>query len=314
MVNHFRDQMTRPLVGVGHSMGGFHITNLALLHARLFTSVILIDPVIQRIISSEGNYLPAAASARRRDLWPSREAARMAFAKSKFYQTWDPRVLELWIQHGLRDLPTQLYPSANDKSDITSTSTSTSETGCPVTLKTTKHQEVLTFMRANFESEANPAPTSKPNPLTHPDVDTALHPISPFYRPEAQILFTRLPFLRPSALYIFGTNSNLSKPALRADKVAVTGVGVGGSGGSKAGRVKHVVLDAGHLIPMEKVVETAQSCADWISSELSRWREDESVVGEMRRAVPSDKKALMSEDFIRHVDEEFSSGVKKPKL
>ena len=42
MVNHFRTSMPRPIVGVGHSMGGAQLANLSLIHPRLFTSLSLI--------------------------------------------------------------------------------------------------------------------------------------------------------------------------------------------------------------------------------------------------------------------------------
>ena len=110
MVNHFREHMKRPLIGIGHSMGGNNLVNLSIMHPRLFTSLILIDPVIARTPSAQGNFAPARLSAKRRDRWPSREAAAASFKRSKFYQTWDPRVLDLWIKYGLRNLPTLVYP------------------------------------------------------------------------------------------------------------------------------------------------------------------------------------------------------------
>lgn len=297
MVNHFRAQMPQPLIGVGHSMGGFHLTNLALIHPRLFTTLILIDPVLQRDPNPLGNYAPAQASARRRDLWPSREAARTGFKKSKFYQTWDPRVLDLWIEHGLRDLPTKLHQSENNKE---------------VTLRTTKHQEVITFMRGNYETPLNPDPT-QPSPITHWDVDM-LTGSSPFYRPEPLAIFAQLPFLLPSVFYIFGSKSNLSEPELRADKMAVTGVGVGGSGGASKGRVKEVVLDAGHLIPMEKVTETANECSGWMTSELERWREHEKAIASIRQAIPREKRSQMTEEYVKHAGGDFLKQSQKSKL
>ena len=200
MVNHFRAQMPRPLIGLGHSMGGFHLVQLALIHPRLFTSLVLIDPVVQRKPDPGGNFGPGRASTRRRDLWPSREEARISFDKSKFYQTWDSRVLDIWIKHGLRALPTKIHPTTNSKE---------------VTLMTTKHQEVLTFMRGNFPNEQNPAPTTEPSLLMHPDVDLSLGIVTPFYRPETPLVFAHLPSLRPSVLYIFGTKSGLSKAEFR---------------------------------------------------------------------------------------------------
>ncbi|KAL1306776.1 hypothetical protein AAFC00_005437 [Neodothiora populina] len=298
MINHFRAQMSPPFIGVGHSMGGFHLANLALIHPSLFTTLILIDPVIQRVTNPEGNYAPAKASTRRRDRWPSREAARTAFKKSKFYQTWDPRVLDLWIDHGIRDLPSELYPTHEPEE---------------VTLTTSKHQEVATFMRGNFPGPLNPAPLTAPSPLTHGDVDVSLEDISPFYRPEALAVFQRLPFLNPSVLYIFGAESSLSQPHLRADKMAMTGVGVGGSGGQAKGRVSEVVLDAGHLIPMEKVTATADECSGWIGKQVTRWSEEEKTIEAIRQSIPRERRAQLTDEFVKYASGDFF-GKKKSKL
>ena len=71
----FRKELPRPLVGLGHSMGGNHVVNLALMHPRLLSGLILIDPVIQEVTDRKGNLLPAQLSTYRRDTWASREEA-----------------------------------------------------------------------------------------------------------------------------------------------------------------------------------------------------------------------------------------------
>jgi pimeloyl-ACP methyl ester carboxylesterase len=295
MVNHFREQMPRPIVALGHSMGGCQLTYLSLLHPRLFETIILIDPVIQRFTTFKGNYEPANASARRRDVWPSREAAAAAFKRSRFYKSWDPRVLDLWIKYGLRDLPTALIPSSESMTiydqtsspmtPLTTEPTLTPSPGPAVTLTTTKHQEVFSFLRPNFppEDPSKPGPHSvteqNPYPLnsrTHPDIVPTANPQVPFYRSESLICSENLPHVRPSVFYIFGTASNLSEPELRNDKLSRTGVGVSGSGGVPAGRVKSYVMEGGsHLMPMERVNECADQCADWFCSEIRRWQSNE---------------------------------------
>lgn len=109
------------------------------MHPRLLAGIILIDPVIdagptaeERGLEAPMEFSIAAASTYRRDLWPSREAAAEAFRKNPFYQRWDKRVLDLWLEHGLRALPTLLYPIV----------TTPCQAEMPVTLTTTKHQEV----------------------------------------------------------------------------------------------------------------------------------------------------------------------------
>ncbi|KAF2813251.1 uncharacterized protein BDZ99DRAFT_252107 [Mytilinidion resinicola] len=301
MINQFRAQMPRPIIGFGHSMGGCQLVNLSLIHPRLFETLILVDPVVQRVSSAKGNWAPAQASARRRDFWPSRAAAEKSFKKSKFYQAWDPRVLDRFIKHGLRELPTQLYPTSTSTPTIPYPATSTTEPTLtptppqprPVTLTTTKHQEVFTFLRPNL----SPSP---PDRRTHPDLDARANPETPFYRPEPIQTFYQLPHLRPSVLYVFGELSDLSTPEFRADKLSMTGVGVGGSGGVKEGRVKEVLFEkTGHLIPMEKVGETAESMAQWVGAEMDRWRAAEKLTEQDWEGKKGVERVQMSEKHIK---------------
>ena len=118
-----------------------------------------------------------------------------------------------------------------------------------------------------------------------------------FYRPEPVRTFENLKFVRPSVLYVFGEISPLSAIDSRADKLTNTGIGLGGSGGVKKGRVKDVVIkDTGHLIPMEKgSLETARSCSDWIASQGA----DMDTAGGMKRcwdATPDEQSTPSKED------------------
>ena len=272
MINHFRKEMSRPLVGVGHSMGGNHLVKLAYIHPRLIASLVLIDPVIQSAFPDppdRARFANPQASAFRRDLWPTRAEAASSFKKSKFYQSWDPRVLDLWIKYGLRSLPTFIYPKEHDGSDRSGNDDSS------VTLMTTKHQEVFTFVRPNYDAiDANGKLVV--NRRTHPDLDAGAPDTHPFYRPEPPAVLGDLPRLRPGALYIFGGQSQLSLPHLRKEKMELTGIGVGGSGGAPANRVREVVLeDVGHLIPMEAVTRCAAAAGEWLTSDIKRWKGEE---------------------------------------
>jgi pimeloyl-ACP methyl ester carboxylesterase len=297
MVNIFRDEMPRPIMGVGHSMGGAQLAYLASLHPRLFESLILIDPVIQSKVSVDGNVSPAVASARRRERWPSREEALKSFKKSKFYQAWDPRVLDLWVEHGLRDLPTRLFPDA---------------TAPEVTLTTTKHQEVMTFLRPNFAAQPEDTETSsaeftlsnpKLNRRTHADLPPADTPQTPFYRGESAAVFAQLPHLRPAVFYIFGEKSFLTNGDIIEEKMRLTGSGVGGSGGRAEGRVDSVtVRDAGHLIPMEKVEETAEHTAKWIQKEMARYWDWEKKTEEEWGSMKGVKRSVLSDRFVEELN------------
>ncbi|KAJ5823277.1 hypothetical protein N7447_005617 [Penicillium robsamsonii] len=303
LVNVKRAEMPRPIVGIGHSMGGAHLMQLSLMHPRLIHTLVLLDPVVQRQTTQlDGLMLQVnkreiakttQLSTHRRDIWPSRQAAAEGFRRSPFYQTWDPRVLSRWIEHGLRDLPTLIHP-------LDSKTPTDKATGPPVTLRTTLHQEVFTFSRPNYTHPLNS--TNPINRVTHPDLD-ATHPHTyPFYRPEAARIFSQLPFLRPSVLYIFAGKSDMCNPAMRADKLANTGTGLGGSGGVAAGRVRDVLFEeAGHLLAQEAVNECADAAVSWLTPEIGRWRAEE----ESFRAAWSQKskieKATIDAEWLKHV-------------
>jgi pimeloyl-ACP methyl ester carboxylesterase len=270
-------KMPRPIVGIGHSMGGNHLCQVAYIHPRLMTTLILIDPVIQLIASTppESGPSPAQMSTFRRDVWLSREEAAASFKKSPFYKSWDPRVLDVWIKYGLRELPTPIHP----EQDATAATKQ-------VTLTCTKHQEVFTFLRPNKEAygvDGKPA-----NRQTHPDINPLQGVLSPFYRPEPPQVFLRLPELRPSVFYVFGGKSDVGPAVAIRDKMVRTGVGAGGSGGAKEGRVKQVTFDdIGHLIAMEVPGRTADHIVPWLGSEVKRWKEQEAAFKKdwMRKSV-----------------------------
>jgi pimeloyl-ACP methyl ester carboxylesterase len=293
-------------------MGGNNLVNLALMHPRLFESLILIDPVIARWTSQKGNITPAQSSAVRRDKWPSRKIALESFKRSKFYQAWDPRVLDLWVEYGLRELPTKLYP------DVPPAIEPYNSDSHEVTLTTTKHQEVFTFLRPvdnSFKASLDGFSEEEKKELlqlTHPDLDPSWDNSPGLYRPEPLITFNNLPYLRPSVLYIFGEISPLSFVKMRKDKMEVTGIGPGGSGGSKAGRVKDVVVkDTGHLIPMEKVTETAQHCSEWIAGELQRYKRNEELLKRFRNAQPDKERFTLSEKLMNKYRSEIDAARKR---
>ncbi|KAK7045725.1 hypothetical protein VNI00_007558 [Paramarasmius palmivorus] len=94
-----------------------------------YSSLILIDPPIQpkftEIVSRP--FVPPAqlemirkAAKVRKDVWSSRESARAWFATRAPWKIWDPKVLDLHLEYGLRELPTRTYP---DKEGVTLTLT-----------------------------------------------------------------------------------------------------------------------------------------------------------------------------------------------
>lgn len=257
-INLKQREMPQPLFGIGHSMGAFQLAHLALLHPSILQGLVLMDPVIQP--GNPGKPF-GLASTYRRDIWPSREAARDSFSKSKFYQGWDPRVFEKWIEAGLRDLPTETYENAPQLEGDTA-----------VTLTTAKPQEVYSFLRPLYKGDvaAPPLEDFEHYADLHPD---DAEPDYPFYRPESAMVFRKLPELRPPVSYITGGSSPLAGPGLNKQRVELTGSGVGGSGGARKGRVTGIELDCGHFVPMEKPTESARLSAEFVDSKARRWEE-----------------------------------------
>jgi len=273
LINVKRAEMPRPIIGIGHSMGGQYLAGASLFHPRLFASLILLDPILQaRFVErrpGEVDLRPLQFATFRKKTWPSRDAAWAELKKSPFHRSWDPRVLDRWMQYGLREIPSSAHSCGDAGAGI-----DTNTDGTPVTLTTTPSQEALTFMRPNFEGygiDATPI-----NLKTHADLDPKWPHIYPFNNASIHAVFERLPSLRPSTLYIFASASTISDASQNAAKLAATGTGVGGSGGVPAGRVKGATLEGvGHLIPFEAATRTADIAGEWIERELEVWKRDE---------------------------------------
>lgn len=242
----------------------------------------MLDPVISGPPSNPGTG-PAKASTFRRDLWSSREEAVKGFMKSPFYLAWDPRVLERWNQYGLVETPTAIYPN---------------EPGKAVTLATTKHQEVFTFLRPLFPDPAN-APLDQVTAYSHPDIDPEILSTGHnFYSPVPFSTLKLLEHVRPPIMYVFGGTSPMNPPENIAQKMSITGSGIGGSGGAAKGRVKQITLpDVGHLVAMEAPMETAKGAATFIGETIKDWREEARKWDEWRKNGTKMEKQTVSEEW-----------------
>ena len=150
------------------------------MHPRLFHSLALIEPIIREDAPSGPN--AAYFSTGRQGIWPSRREAEAYFRRNKAFSLWDARALDKFLWYGLRETPTLLYP------------TKTSEPKS-VTLTTTKHQEVWTYLRPYLISPKN----EKEARLFAPDQDVDRR-IYLFHRPEMIKTFRNLPNIRPNVL------------------------------------------------------------------------------------------------------------------
>ncbi|KAL4802370.1 alpha/beta-hydrolase [Aspergillus unguis] len=263
MINQFQAAMPGPIMGIGHSMGAGQLALLSLMHPRLFTSLVLIEPVmVPDIYTGMGPEFVTIALAKKSS-WPSRHEAERYLRKS--YRKWDPRVLELYLEYGLRSQ----QPTVPDKESNPSDSKSS-----PVSLITHPRQEALQYLRPNFQHKQ---PAS--GDASHPDIIGPARTTSLFYRTEPILLWNMLPHIRPSVLFVFGGKSPISTAPRRGDLLERTGTGVGGSGGVKQGKVKEVtVLRAGHTVPLEEVDLVSESVVEWVRGEMGRWNDEQERV------------------------------------
>ncbi|KAJ5109723.1 hypothetical protein N7532_002368 [Penicillium argentinense] len=283
LINEKQDEMPHPLIGIGHSMGGTQLAYLSLANPRLLRSLVLIDPVIQ---STNAGIIPGVSSTSRRDVWPSMDKAVSSFRRSKLYRSWDPRVLQHWIEYGLRPMEPDTHAAPDN-----------SRNNSPVTLATSKHQELFLYLRPTYRETPGERYTDY-----EPSTDRSQPESYPFYRPEPMQIFRRLPELRPSVLYIFGKDSYFATPELREPKIVRTGTGVGGSGGVAAGRVQEAVLDCGHMIPMEQIEECAKETANFVASEASRWENERRAFEEYQNARTMREQMTIDERWVDEVD------------
>ncbi|KAL8826399.1 MAG: hypothetical protein Q9191_003826 [Dirinaria sp. TL-2023a] len=269
----------------------------------------LLDPVMQLHPNppvAPGREAITRLSTFRRDIWESRSAAIASFSKSPFYSSWDPRVFSVWIQYGLRDLPTAIQPSPEEAFHKNSSEPQHSLAAAdrPVTLTTPRHQEVFTYLRPNFNRPDSGTGESGASVATHPDLDTTLPSelIYPFYRPETASTLRNLPYVRPGVFYIFGETSEVSRPEYVKEKLETTGIGAGGSGGAKAGRVKGVTLSGvGHLVSMVAPCLCAEKIAEWLGKEVNRWAKEEAKWKKEWEARPRIERQTVSEEWKRMV-------------
>ncbi|KIO19727.1 hypothetical protein M407DRAFT_82431, partial [Tulasnella calospora MUT 4182] len=94
----------RKLVGIGHSLGGCSMTRAAVDFPSLFSSLVLVDPVIMPALEKDpsgGIYQLLRGAVARRSRWSSREEALESFRKTPFFQTWHPAVLETYVKEGI---------------------------------------------------------------------------------------------------------------------------------------------------------------------------------------------------------------------
>lgn len=273
MVNTFRKQMRRPIVGVGHSMGGTQAVAAAHFHPRLFEALVLIDAPISLSHSPSTEQMMQYAL-RRPETHDSCEQAAGAVRRSPMFKEWDPRVVKRFIETAFHSKPTVTAP--NDKIKPT----------------TTKHAEASTLVRSqigkvhdsrkNLSSAARTDgnPSSPSLDTTNPAPSRPTHETPHEVSTHPRLAWSYLPTLRPSVYFLHGTGSRVTRPDERPQRTAITGTAPGGSGGEAAGRVGSGEVEGGHFAPMTRPQGTAGVVGTWVAEEVGRWeRREEGVRG-----------------------------------
>ncbi|GAA5996681.1 uncharacterized protein JCM10292_003132 [Rhodotorula paludigena] len=97
----------KTIVGVGHSFGASTLALAATAMPFVFSSLWIFDPWIlpraYNLSIVDGRFFKSVAM--RKDSWTSRKEACETLTQKGFFKVWDRRIVELFLRHGLRDLP-----------------------------------------------------------------------------------------------------------------------------------------------------------------------------------------------------------------
>ena len=285
MVNVFRDQMPRPILGIGHSMGATLLAFLSFMHPSLFMSLMLIEPAIYSDVSPQGGPLLTYTSLKP-DFWKSKAELETWVRRNATYKGWDQRVVKRLLRFGVRKTPSLLHQDEG------------------FTFTTPKHQEAFMIARPRSRGVRDDAGSL----LAPEDQHSTRHIAqavnrSPFYQAECREAFRILPFLKPPTLFINANQTIFTSLEQRESVLRVTGTGPGGSGGAALGQVSAIVLDGGHLLPFEEVLKTAKTIVHFVDKQSKIWKVDEQDWQEKWNQRSPVERQTMDDEWIDHVKE-----------
>lgn len=294
MINRFSKEMRRPLIGLGHSMGGCQIAFLSIIHPHLFHGLLLIEPAISLGLQHNVSLSQARAMTRRREHWLDHTDAEAAIRGNPFYQRWHPDVVSRIVKYSLVSSNNEVVDSAVSG-------------GAGVTTSTPRSMDIALLFKPNYRGVGRNGldAMSADDHFAVPDADPDARWLFPFYRPEPVAMFKLLPNLRPSVCYLFGDKSPSMRPGDRENMINITGIGVGGSGGIRVGRVaERIVVEGTHFISFDKdtMSQTANFAAEWLGNEVHRFVVEQQLHSDWRRK-PAQEKIRMDKIMVEALAE-----------
>ncbi|KAF8880536.1 alpha/beta-hydrolase [Infundibulicybe gibba] len=128
------DFSQRKLVAVAHSFGAPAIFLMGELSPKIpWLSIIAIEAGIRPLHFKKSSEVLKRTQAwvwLRPEIWSSQEAAQMELSKAPIYRQWDPRVLALYVKHGLVPHPASALPEFHDFKAVVTAITKQQEIAC----------------------------------------------------------------------------------------------------------------------------------------------------------------------------------------
>ena len=114
VIEHLERSHTQPVIGVGHSLGGYLTLMAAVARPDLFSAIILLDapvigPIKGRLLGATKRFgivdrvTPAAATRQRRSEWGSLAEAEQHFHGKRLFRDFAPEALRDYVRYGLVD-------------------------------------------------------------------------------------------------------------------------------------------------------------------------------------------------------------------
>ncbi|ORY02340.1 alpha/beta-hydrolase [Basidiobolus meristosporus CBS 931.73] len=98
-------EVKKPLFGVGHSMGGCTTLLAEVARPDTFSGIIALEPIIGVDQKSKAGLMLIEAARRRKSVWEDRDAVKEYLMSKTFFNTWDARVIEEYVNHGMYQTP-----------------------------------------------------------------------------------------------------------------------------------------------------------------------------------------------------------------